>query len=181
MARAPDVDRWTGHPAAYIARVADEVANAVFDERTGRAMGDENGTGTGSVRDTFAGMLSELEDVATSLTTRQAALARELASVEAELHRVEEVRRLMSGEPKKPAAKKKPPSQQYTPSPEVQEKIARVLTWARERGDEFTGGDAAEFLGQPSQSIGPLLAGMARRDQLRVRAEGNRRFYSVSA
>src|SRR3954469_5085955 len=45
----------------------------------------------------FAPMLSELEDHATRLTTRQAELARELAAVDEELARVESVRAAMVG------------------------------------------------------------------------------------
>lgn len=129
---------------------------------------------------TFAAMLGELEDVATALTQRQSELARELSDVEAELHRVEAVRAAMASGGTAKAKRTGPPSAGYKPAPEVVEKMERTLTWARERGEEFTGNDAAEFLGVNPQGVGPMLAGMARRGHLAVRKVGSSRLYSVA-
>lgn len=126
---------------------------------------------------TFAGMLGELEDVATTLTNRQAALARELADVEAELHRVEAVRAAMAGAPLRRKATAK---RSGSMTKDVRERVDKTLAWAREREGEFTGSDVAEFLGTEVQGVGPMLAGMARREELSVRTEGKRRFYSVA-
>lgn len=141
-----------------------------------------NGTEPASeVEAAFAGILSELEDVATKLTTREAELARELADVQAELHRIESVRAAMVGEPRRGRERGRTGSRSggYKPSKEAQAKIKRVQGFAAER-EEFAGSEVAELLGVNSQGVGPLLAGMVRRGELTVRTDAGRRVYTAA-
>jgi len=145
----------------------------------GGPMTDTNGHGPvpvgPDVEAHFAGMLSELEDVATSLTNRHSRLARELADVEAELHRVEAVRAAMTGKPKPaPSASRSRP-----PRDAAKVKVDAILEWGRER-DEFTGREAAEQIGVKPQGVGPILAGMVRREEVHVRVREGERIYTVA-
>jgi hypothetical protein len=161
-----DLEPWRGHPMVAVAKVAWEFANLAIDRR-GIGMAGNNGPDRESsdVERTFAGILSELEDVATALTVRQTELARELGEVESELHRIEAVRSAMTGG--KPA--KKPRAGGREKRPTMEERSAQIIAWARERGDDFTVTEAAQFLGMKNQGIGPILAGMAKRGELAVR------------
>lgn len=127
---------------------------------------------------TFAGMLGELEDVATGLAQRQAALARELADVEDELRRVEAVRAAMTGKPRRVPVSGTPRKAQR--SARQDDRVKKITAWARERGEEFRGQDAAPVVGMEPRGVGPILAGMARRGELNVREDGRgHRFYTV--
>lgn len=154
---------WRGHWMPAVAKIAWQFANLAIDQR-GVGMAGNNGPGRESsdVDRTFAGILSELEDVATALTVRQTELARELGDVEAELHRIEAVRAAMTGG--KPAAKKKPEKR-----PTMEERTKQIIAWAQERGDDFTVPDAGQFLGMKNQGVGPILAGMVKRGELQFR------------
>lgn len=134
---------------------------------------------------TFAVMLTELEDAATTLTNRQNVLARQLAEVDAELDRVEAVRAAMVGQ-RKPLAPRQ--TRRHRASTEgrketaSQRRVDRIMTWAKARDGEFTGADVAAMLEVNVQGVGPVLAGMVRREELQVREDGHaRRFYSVVA
>jgi hypothetical protein len=132
-----------------------------------------------NVSRTFAGMAGELEDLADKLTTRQVALAKELAAVDDELQRVESVRAAMFGKnPKRPSSAAREPRKEAKKNARVE----RIIEWARERNDEFTGKEAADVLGMPYQGIGPVLAGMARRGELSVRDDmaSGLRVYSLA-
>jgi hypothetical protein len=127
----------------------------------------------------FAPMLSELEDHATRLTQRQAELARELAAVDEELARVESVRAAMVGRnPRRPTST----SREARKVSKKSARVEAVTTWARERGGEFTGAEAAEALGMKQQGVGPVLAGMVRRGEATVRDDtaSGRRVYTLA-
>jgi hypothetical protein len=132
---------------------------------------------------TFDVMLAELEDAATTLTNRQAELAREMADVDAELERVEAVRAAMVGQ-RKPARRRPAtsPSTSHARTP-AHERVERILAWARERTNgerEFVGADVADMLGVGTQGVGPVLAGMHRRGELERREDDTgRKFYWV--
>jgi DNA-binding MarR family transcriptional regulator len=61
-------------------------------------------------------------------------------------------------------------------------RVEAVTTWARERGGEFTGAEAAEALGMKQQGVGPVLAGMVRRGEATVRDDtaSGRRVYTLA-
>lgn len=188
MDDAPELgERWRRHPAPFIARVAYEEAHyAIHDWLRGIRMADNDTSELGRV---FAPMLSELEDHATRLTARQAELARELAGVDAELRKVEAVRAAMAGK-RGPGRPKKGDSGYPTTragggyvAPKARERAAKLLAYARERGGEFTGREAADALGLTWQGIGPTLAGMARRGELTVRddPDAHGRVYALAS
>lgn len=58
------------------------------------------------------------------------------------------------------------------------QRAEQVMAWARERGGEFVGAEAAAALGVTSQGIGPFLAAMARRGELTVRDTDTGRVYA---
>lgn len=129
---------------------------------------------------TFAGMLGDLEDMATELIERQSALARELDGVSAELERVEAVRAAMMGKPaKKPVRRAYGSGATYKLSDEAKERVERIKAWAKDR-DGFRGGEAASVLDVPPQRVGPILAGMVRRGELIADGKGNGRRYSLA-
>lgn len=174
---------WTGHYMAAVAKVAYLMAlQAIYDERKGKARmtGENNGTGddAGERSDTdrtFAVMLGEVEDLYTRLTVRAGELTKEHNEVQAELERVEVVRAAMLG-------KAKPARKGGGARPGVanaNDKSKAIAEWARERGD-FTGKDAAEFLGIKTQGVGPVLAGMVRRGEATVREEDGSRIYTLA-
>lgn len=144
-------------------------------------MDNSNGPTTPSdeVSRSFAGYLGELEDLATTLTQRQAALARELAEVDDELRRIEAVRAAMTGKPRRmPVSGASRNSQRAGRSNARTEKIRE---WARGR-EEFTGHDVAQLLNMETRGVGPILAGMARRGELTVREDSsNHRYYTIAA
>lgn len=137
-------------------------------------------TGNDEVSRTFAGMLGELEDVATALAQRQSALAKELDEVTAELERVETVRAAMTGKPaKKPARRAYGSGTGYKLPEEAKERVEKIKAWARDRG-EFQGGEAAEVADLSPQRVGPILAGMVRRGELNAHGEGRERRYTLA-
>jgi cell pole-organizing protein PopZ len=140
----------------------------------------ENHDGSsGEVSRTFAGMLSELEDVATRLTVRQAALAKELAEVDEELRRIEAVRAAMTG---RNAYRPSSASREGRKRASQAARVEKITEWARERGGEFTGREAAQVLGMSHQGVGPIMAGMVRRGEATARDDtaSGQRFYSVA-
>lgn len=179
MARKAAVTRdFRDHYMPAVARVAYDVARLAIEDTRGRGMPNNNGTEpAGDVERTFAGMLSELEDVATRLTVRQSELAKELSEVEAELHRVETVRAAMAG-------KSKPVPKYKANASKGAEKVARITAWAKDRDGEWTSTDAGEALGVSAQGLGPVLAGMVRRGEAKVREveddAGKRRLYTLA-
>jgi hypothetical protein len=129
----------------------------------------------------FAPMLSELEDHATRLTARQAELARELAGVDEELAKVESVRAAMLGKrgPGRPPGRAAV-SGSTTSAKATRERADAIVRFARGKGGEFTGREAADAMGIVWQGVGPTLAGMARRGELTVRDdEGGQRLYAL--
>jgi hypothetical protein len=56
----------------------------------------------------------------------------------------------------------------------------RLLVWAREHGEEFRGGQAADALGVKVQGIGPVLASMVRAGDLTMSYHGSTRMYAVA-
>jgi hypothetical protein len=154
------------------------VGHPADDDRKESAMEATNSDGPQLSR-VFAPMLSELEDHATRLTTRQAELARELAAVDEELARVESVRAAMVGKnPRRPSST----AREARKGSKKTARVEAITTWARERGGEFTGIEVAEVLGMTHQGIGPILAGMARRGELTVRDDTatGRRVYALA-
>lgn len=149
-----------------------------------------NNNGPDDLGRVFAPMLSELEDHATRLTTRQAELLRELNGVNEELERVESVRAAMLGK-RGPGRPKKPTTPvgvsgttaTGTSAKQTRERAERVMAYAREHGREFTAREASGPLGVSYQGLGPTLAGMVRKGQLEVREDPNSRtnFYSLPA
>lgn len=180
VAHTTDVTRdFSDHYMPAVARVAYDVAQLAIEDARG-TMPTNNGTEpAGDVERTFAGMLSELEDVATRLTVREHELARELQEVQAELQRVETVRTAMTGK----AAKPKVPAYKAQASRGA-EKVAKIKEWAKDRDGEWTTADAGEALGLSAQGLGPVLAGMVRRNEARVREVeddgGTRRLYALT-
>jgi hypothetical protein len=129
---------------------------------------------------TFAGMLSELEDVATRLTVRHAELARQLADVEAELRKVEKVRAAMAD--KSPARTVRSGSGTKKDREHAKARVATVIRYAKANGGSFTAAQAAEAIGTEPRGVGPILAGMVRRGEVTVREDADgRRIYSVPA
>jgi len=57
------------------------------------------------------------------------------------------------------------------------ERNERLLTWAREHGEEFRGKEAADALGIKAQGIGPMLAAFVRKGDLKVGYHGSTRMY----
>ena len=56
----------------------------------------------------------------------------------------------------------------------------RLLTWARSHGEEFRGQQAADMLGVKVQGIGPVLASMVRRGDLKMAYHGSTRMYAAA-
>jgi hypothetical protein len=132
------------------------------------------------LRRTLAGMLSELEDVATRLTARQSNLAKELADVDRDLENVEKARVALSGGTSKPRSERSriPPEQ----SRRLQaERLEKMRTWVGERGGgEFYSHEAAEILDVEPMRMGPIMAGFLRRGEVTMREDGGRRVYSLT-
>lgn len=133
------------------------------------------------LRRALAGMLSELEDVATRLTARQSDLARELADVERDLENVETARAALSGG----ASKSKRIRNRTSPAESHRlqtERLEKLQAWARERHkDEFLANEAAEVLGVEPMRMGPIMAGFLRRGEATVRDDGGQRVYSLAS
>jgi hypothetical protein len=137
-------------------------------------MADNNDEPGGEVARTFAGFLSELEDVATRLTMRQSELAGQLAEVEAELARIDAARTAMAKQPGRPGRRAE---RQATTGARAR----AIAKWARERGGEFTAREAANAAGTTPNRVGPVLAGMLRRGEATVREDDNgRRRYTLA-
>jgi hypothetical protein len=178
MDAAPVARDFSGHWAPAIARIAYDVALLAIEDSRGRPMTNDNG-GAPSVTNTFAGMLGEVEDLATKLTLRVDELTRELQSAQSELERVERVRTAMIGGP---VRKKATPRDGRSRAKQeaAAERASKVLAWAKDRG-EWGGHEAAEFLDMPNQGVGPVLAGMVRREELTVREDDDgKRLYAVA-
>lgn len=124
---------------------------------------------------TFAGFLSELEDVATRLTVRQAELASELAAVEAELSRIETARATLAD--KRPRNR---PGSDRRRNQTASDRVRRIAAYAREQGGVFTARGAADALGITTHSVGPVLAGMVKRGEATVREDGDGRRYTLA-
>ena len=139
----------------------------------------------------LAPLLGELEDAHTELVAAHKRAMGEVQAIEAELQRIEEARRLLldNGKPTKPAKRSlsvKPDTIRRRQgrthiTPEGKERADKVLAWAGERGEgfEFTGAQAAEFLGVAVKASGSILGGMERRGELvarKISGEAARRF-----
>lgn len=134
------------------------------------------------LRRTLAGMLAELEDVATRLTTRQSDLARELADVERDLENVEKARVALSGGTPKSTSKGSRNRIRPEESRRRQiERLEKIRAWVTERGGgEFYSHEAAEVLGVEPMRMGPIMAGLVQRGEATVRDDGDRRVYSLT-
>lgn len=140
----------------------------------------DDGGPTSTLDRTFAVMLGELEDAETDLTQRQAALARELADVEAELQRLAAVKSAMLGTRRRSAGagSARPRNVRNVDTPAknrrgagAEAKAQRVLAWAATLDDGFRPHDASEMLGSSVKGVASLLIGMVRRGEL-VRSGG---------
>lgn len=137
---------------------------------------------------TFAPMLAELEDKEMELVNRQNTVARELESISAELERLASVKAAMLGQAVRPTKRRRGGASTPGPSPkagsvrtEKQQRQERVLAWAREQAEPFSGSDVSEALDLPLNGTGPVLAAMARAGLLRGdRNDAGHRVYVVA-
>jgi|1185.fasta_scaffold01888_4 hypothetical protein len=133
----------------------------------------------------FAVMLAELEDEATRLVQRHAALLREAGEVETELQRVEGVRSAILGKPPRRKSATAAPSSTATvrerDKAASNERVANIKNYARANGGKFIGREAADHIGMAFQGIGPVLAGMVRRGEATVEEpeDGGPRVYTL--
>ena len=70
------------------------------------------------------------------------------------------------------------PSNTALMSVNASERNERLLVWARNHGEEFRGGQAADALGVKVQGIGPVLAAMVRKGELKMNYHGSTRMYA---
>lgn len=112
---------------------------------------------TESLERRLAGVLSELEDAEVDLTNKEARLAKDLAEVQDELERLQQVKAVIHRKPK--------PALWGSESAQRRERIEKVKAWiaALDNGRTFTGRELAESVdGVTTQGIGPVLAGLMR-------------------
>jgi len=134
-------------------------------------------------------MLGELEDEHTRLVQRHAEVLREADEIATEIERVEGVRAAITGRPVRRKAGRRGASApgEATTTQTVRERdqaaaaerIRKITEYARERGGEFTGRQAAEAIGMPFQGVGPVLAGMVRRGEATVDEVDGTRVYTL--
>ena len=115
----------------------------------------------------FARMLSELEDAEVALVTRQSELSHELADVNAQLDRLASVKRVMLGQDAPKRRRKADTPEGRTQAVANREVVAAWLN-GRENAESFSAQDAATATGLPTQGLGPILTGMARRGLVEV-------------
>jgi len=131
---------------------------------------DEDAGNTSEVDRRFAGMLAELEDLATELTQSHAAKLREADAIAMELERVENTRAAMLGKPKRRAVKEYPP--RTTPrageKDAARRRVERITEYMAEQAGPVDGRQVADFLEMPYQGVGPIMAGMVRRGEATV-------------
>ncbi len=95
-------------------------------------MTDDNGP-TDALSRAFAPMLAQLENEETRLVNEQAALAKQLGAIDADLARIAAAKAAMLGRPaKKPRAPSSPGRATYT-APETRKRQNAALAWAKRR------------------------------------------------
>jgi hypothetical protein len=116
----------------------------------------------------LAGVLSELEDVATELTQKETKLAKELQAVQTELERINNVRAAIMGSP--PPQRRQPYAGNASKTRQNREKVGAFVA-ALSNGQTFSARQLAEAIDVDLRGVGPILSGMVRRGDVR-QAEG---------
>lgn len=117
----------------------------------------------------LAGVLSELEDAEVELTNKEHKLAKELRDTQGELERLQSVKAAILGKPT-PTTARQPFAGVQAKTKQNREKVTAFVA-GLSNGATFSARDLAGAIDADLRGVGPILAGMVRRGDVR-QAEG---------